>query len=306
MFLNINRKIRENILKKPTQAILEPTNACNLNCPFCMVGMQNELISKHGTVAHNLMTRPMGFMTEETFNSIHRGLKRFGIKKVYLHFQGEPLLNKLTPQFAMELKKDNFEVGIFTNGQAFGDKNILELAKAEIDLIRFSVDGASEETYQQNRVGGKFKKVYKNMKKVADAHKGKRTRIEWQFLVLKNNEHEVETARKMANEIGVHFFTKGYRESVPEFATENPGYRAKYHKKPCKDIYHQIGIYWNGDVVPCCYDVDGKEIMGNLLSQSLKEIWDGEKYRGFRKRVDNFLKSPDNEPAICKNCLRWK
>jgi radical SAM protein with 4Fe4S-binding SPASM domain len=304
--LNISKKIKERILKKPTQVILETTNACNLNCPFCMVGVQNELTSKYGNAAHNLMTRPLGFMTEETFNIVHRELKKFGIKKIYLHFQGEPLLNKLTPQFAMALKKDGFEVGIFTNGQAFNDKNIEELARAEIDLIRFSVDGASEETYQQNRVGGKFEKVYENMKKVADAHKGKKTRIEWQFLVLKNNENEVETARRMAKEIGVHFFTKGFRESVPEFATENPNYRAKYHKKPCKDIYHQLGIYWNGDVVPCCYDVDGKEIMGNLLEQSLKDIWNSERYRNFRKMVDNFKKSPEGEPEICKSCLRWK
>ncbi len=306
MPLNITKKIQEVIFKKPTQVILETTNYCNLNCPYCMVGMQNELIEKYGSAAHNLMTRPSGFMTEETFNIIQKKLKRFGIRKVYLHFQGEPLLNKQTPQFAMALKKGGFEVGVFTNGQAFNDNNIEELAKAEIDLIRFSVDGASEETYQQNRVGGKFVKVYENMKKVALAHQGKMTRIEWQYLVLKNNENEIEAAKKMADEIGINFFIKGYRESIPQLAPENPDYRSKYQKKPCKDIYHQIGIYWNGDAVPCCYDVDGKEIMGNLHKESLEDIWNSEKYINFRKRVDNFKRSPQGEPPICKNCLRWK
>jgi len=271
-----------------------------------MVGIQNELTDKYGTAAHSLMTRPFGFMSSETFNNIHKELKRFGIKKVYLHFQGEPFLNKLTPQFARILKKDNFEVGIFTNGQAFNEENIAELAAADIDLIRFSVDGASEETYQQNRVGGVFSKVYENMKKVARAHEGKKARIEWQFLPLRNNEHEVEIAAKMAEEIGVHFFTKGYRESVPELAPQNPDYRATYHKKPCKDIYHQIGIYWNGDVVPCCYDVDGSMIMGNLCEDNLLSIWNSEKYKVFRDSVNNFLKVSEDEPQICKNCLRWK
>ncbi|MGR3175973.1 MAG: radical SAM/SPASM domain-containing protein [Candidatus Scalindua sp.] len=304
--LNITRKLREKILRKPTQVVLETTNACNLNCPYCMVGMQNELTAKFGTAAHSLMTRPFGFMSSETFNIIHKELKKFGIKKVYLHFQGEPLLNKLTPQFANELKKDCFEVGIFTNGQAFNDDNIAELVEAEIDLIRFSVDGASEETYQENRVGGRFDQVYENMRKVTFAHQGKRTRIEWQFLILRNNEGEIEIARKLAQEIGVHFFTKGYRESVPEFVPQNPDYRATYHKKPCKDIYHQIGIYWNGDVVPCCYDVDGSEIMGDLNENDLVSIWNSEKYKGFRNSVNNFLKVSENEPQICRNCLRWK
>ena len=304
--LSITRKLREKIRRKPTQAVLETTNACNLNCPFCMVGMQNERTAKSGTAAHSLMTRPSGFMSSETFNIIHKELKKFGIRKVYLHFQGEPFLNKQTPQFANELKKDSFEVGIFTNGQVFNDENIEELVMAEIDLIRFSVDGASEEVYQQNRVGGRFDKVYENMKKVAFAHRGKKTRIEWQFLVLKNNEHEVETAKRLAHEIRVQFFTKGYRESVPELAPQNPDYRATYHKKPCKDIYHQIGIYWNGDVVPCCYDVDGSMIMGNLCDENLSNIWNNEKYRDFRERVKNCLKFTNNEPQICRNCLRWQ
>lgn len=302
----IKNKLRERIFKKPSQVILETTNSCNLNCPYCMVGMQNELVARHGNAAHNLMTRPIGFMTEETFKLVHNELKQFGIKKVYLHFQGEPLLNKLTPYFAQILKEDGFEVGIFTNGQAFNDRNIEELATARIDLIRFSVDGASEETYQQNRVGGKFEKVYKNMEKVALAHNGKKTRIEWQFLALRNNEHEIEKAREMAEKLGIHLFVKGYRVTDPDLIPVNDRFKSKFIAKPCTDIYHQVGIYWNGDVVSCCYDVDGKEIMGNLHNSSLIEIWNSEKYASFRQSIDGYAKSPENEPQICKNCLRWK
>ena len=144
------------------------------------------------------------------------------------------------------------------------------------------------------------------MKRVVSGHRDKKTRIEWQFLALRNNEHEIEKARKLAQDIGIHFFVKGFRETDPALKPENAKYHAKFFKKPCKDIYHQIGIYWNADVVPCCYDVDGKEIMGNLLKNSLQEIWDNEQYRDFRRRVDDAVISPRNEPCICKTCLRWK
>lgn len=294
------------MFNKPTQVILETTNSCNLNCPYCMVGMQNDLTAKHGNTAHNLMTRPIGFMTEETFQLVRKELNKFGIRKVYLHFQGEPFLNKLTPRFARVLKEDGLEVGVFTNGQAFNENNIGELAKAKVDLIRFSVDGASEETYQQNRVGGKFQKVYDNMKKMTDAHKGAATRIEWQFLAMRNNEHEIEKAKLMAKELGVHIFVKGFRVTDPELVPKGDQYKCRCYPKPCTDIYHQIGIYWNGDIVPCCYDVDGKEIMGNLHESGLSNIWNGNKYRNFRKRADMFLKAPDAEPDICKSCLRWE
>lgn len=292
--------------KRPVQVIIETTNRCNLNCPFCLVGMQNSLMTGHGNVAHDLMTRPQGKMSPKTFQRVRAQLKAFGIKSALLHFQGEPFLNKDTPEFARQLKSDGFYVGVFTNGQAFSDKTIAAIARAEIDLLRFSVDGASEETYQQNRVGGRLETVFINMQKVAAAHTGLKTRIEWQFLPLKNNEHEVEAARTLAAEIGVHFFIKGYRVTDPELAPENEDLRSSFLKKPCTDIYQQLGIYWNGDVVPCCYDVDGHAIMGNIIEKDLETIWESPKYRAFRKRVDNVVQSSAAEPEICKSCLRWK
>ncbi len=307
LYKKIKKYINYKILRcKPTQVVIETTNRCNLNCPFCLVGMQNELLDQHGSTSHDLMSRTQGSMSPETFDTVRKRLRDFGIKKASLHFQGEPFLNKNTSQFARLLKSDGLYVGVFTNGQAFTDQIIEEIADVEIGLIRFSVDGASEETYTVNRVGGTFEKVFENMKKVVKAHAGKKTRIEWQFLALKNNEHEINTARQMAKEININFFVKGFRETNPELAPVNPEYKPHYLKKPCSDIYKQLGIYWNGDVVPCCYDVDGKEIMGNAVEQSLKEIWNSDKYRDFRSKVDNSKKQSSSEPLICKNCLRWQ
>ena len=302
----IYKLLRQRFLKKPTQVILEPTNKCNLNCPYCMVGMQNELLSGRGSVSHSFMTRPQGIMSQEIFDKILHNLKNFGIQKVYLHFQGEPFLNPSTPKFAKILKKNRFELGIFTNGMVFNDDAIEEIASTEVDLIRFSVDGASKETYEKNRLGGDFDRVYENMRKIAVAHRSKKTRIEWQFLALSNNEFEIEKAEKMAKNIGVHFFVKGFRETDPKLRPVNEKYRSKFLTKPCKDIYHQIGIYWNADVVPCCYDVDGKEVMGNLLENSLQEIWNNERYRELRRKVNDAVINPLDEPYICKTCLRWK
>ena len=144
------------------------------------------------------------------------------------------------------------------------------------------------------------------MKKLVNVHTGKKTRLEWQFLALKNNEHEIERARRMAKGIGIHFFVKGFRETIPDLVPTNHDYRSQFLQKPCTDVYLQLGIYWNGDVVPCCYDVDGKQIMGNLHKQSLNDIWNSEKYKDFRKRVSSFETNSHAEPKICQNCLRWK
>ena len=296
---------RRHVLKRPTRALLEPTNSCNLNCPFCLVGQQNKLLPMYGNAAHHLQSRPMGMLSDATFDRTRQQLKAFGIRDVLFYFQGEPLLHREFVRFVSVLKRDGFWVGTFTNGLVFTDRNVRPLIATGIDLIRFSVDGATQDTYGVNRVGGRFDRVYENMREVAAAARGTSTRVEWQFIALRNNEHEVPTAERMARDIGINFLIKAYRVTDPKLAPENPKYHYPLLQKPCTDIYTQLVVAWNGDVVPCCYDIEGEEVMGNINDESLTSIWNSPKYRDFRRRVDDYRIHPENEPEICKNCLRW-
>jgi len=296
---------REKVTRKPSHVLLETTNRCNLNCPFCLVGQQNVLVQTHGNTSHDLMVRPMGMMSWDTFELAKKQLKEFGIYNVYLHFQGEPLLHRDLAKMSKSLKDEGFRVMMFTNGLLFNEHNIAPMVESGIDLIRFSVDGATQDIYKQNRVGGQFEVVYENMKKLVKATKGTRTRVEWQFIPMRNNEHEVPKAEQMAKEIGIPFFWKPYRVTDEERAPQQSQYRCTLLKKPCTDIYHQLGIYWNGNVVPCCYDNDGHEVMGNVHEQTLSTIWDSDRYTKFRKQVDNYQNNPNAEPELCTSCLRW-
>ena len=271
-----------------------------------MVGQYNRLLEQYDDAAHNHMKRPQGYMTQDTFSRALSEFEQFGIKKVYLHFQGEHFLNPRTPSFAQQLKKRGIFVGVFTNGMAFTPDNILEVAAAEIDLIRFSIDGASAQTYEKNRVGGRFEKVMDALRAVVQAHQGKKTRIEWQFVVLRNNEHEIERARGMAKDLGVHLHVKGFRETDARLRPLDVRYHAKKLCKPCTDIYQQVGVYWNGDVVPCCYDTDAFEVMGNIMKNSLEKIWASYRYQRFRQNVKDAKRFPDQEPDVCRSCLRWE
>ena len=75
---------------KPKTLTIEPTARCNLNCPFCLVGQQNSLESTE----HDLLPRSMGDMEWSLFEKIVVDAVNFGIEKLQLHFQGEPLLYK--------------------------------------------------------------------------------------------------------------------------------------------------------------------------------------------------------------------
>jgi len=288
---------------RPQMLSIEPTNRCNLSCPFCLAGLQNQLESTR----HDLLPRDFGFMDFRLYQKIVMDAVAFDIKKMQLHFQGESLLHKGFPDIVKLAKEHGMYTQVFTNGLVLTEDYADRIIESGLDLMRFSVDGASEETYQQNRVGGKFERVYKNMQMMVERANSSRSSIPlvWQFIALRNNEHEIEKARRMAQDIGIDFFVKTYAVTDPELAPLNPKHQRKLHIKPCTDIYRSIFVYWNGDVVACCYDQTGENVVGNLGESTLEEIWEDSAYVELRRRIDNASWDSDNEPNMCKSCLKW-
>jgi radical SAM protein with 4Fe4S-binding SPASM domain len=62
----------------------------------------------------------------------------------------------------------------------------------------------------------------------------------------------------------------------------------------CYEPWLSFLIRQNGDVFTCCR---GREIMGNLLRQTYKEIWNGDKYRFYRRSINTF-----RPPVACREC----
>lgn len=289
--------------KRPRMLSVEPTSRCNLNCPFCLVGMQNSLASTE----HDLLPRGMGNMEMGLYRKIVGDAADFGIRKMQLHFQGEPLLHKELPEMVRLAKARGMETQLFTNGLPLTPAMADRILDAGLDMMRFSVDGVTEEVYQKNRVGGQFERVHRNMQMMVDkAHtQGNPIRLEWQMIALRNNEHEIDQARTMAGKMGLNFFAKTYAVTDPEEVPRDPQYQRRLHLKPCLDIYRAIFVYYNGDVVPCCYDIEGKEIVGNLGKQTLTEVWSSDRYVELRRRIDGAALRPDEEPELCRSCLKW-
>ena len=288
---------------RPRMLSVEPTSRCNLNCPFCLVGLQNSLPSTE----HDLLPRGFGYMDMDLFEKIVKDAAAFGTTILQLHFQGEPLLHRDFPEMVRIGKKSRMETRVFTNGLALTETKANAILDAGLDLMRFSVDGATEGTYQKNRVGGKFARVHENMKMMAELSRRRKSSIqlEWQMIALQNNEHEIEMAERYARDIGIRFFVKTFAVTDPDLAPSNPKYRRQLHPKPCLDIYRAIFVYYNGDVVPCCYDQEGACVVGNLGESTLEEVWESENYSDLRRRIDEADIHPEAEPGICKNCLKW-
>jgi radical SAM protein with 4Fe4S-binding SPASM domain len=66
----------------------------------------------------------------------------------------------------------------------------------------------------------------------------------------------------------------------------------------CLRLWLNPVVTWDGKVVPCCFDKDAEEIMGDLNENTFRTIWNGEKYKIFRDSVLKERKSIE----ICRNC----
>jgi len=288
----------------PFTISFEPTTACNLRCPECPSGLR-------------AFTRPTGNLKEnffrDTIDELHKEL-------LYLifYFQGEPYIN---PNF-LDMVKYAHDKGIYTitstNGHFLNDENAKKTIESGLDRMIISVDGTTQEVYENYRKAGKLENVLAGAKNVVKWKKklgSKTPHLIFQFLVVKPNEHQIPDIYRLAEEIGIDE-VKLKTAQVYDYENGNPliptiEKYARYKKTEdgtwtvknellnhCWKLWHSCVITWDGMVVPCCFDKDATHRLGDLKQTSFKTLWQGEDYNNFRRQL---LKGRD-QIDICTNC----
>ncbi len=297
----------------PISVSFEPTTSCNLRCPECPSGLR-------------AFTRPTGMLQKdffkETIDDIHQHL-------LYLifYFQGEPYLN---PEFLDMVKyasSKNIYTATSTNAHYITDEVAKKTVESGLDRLIISIDGTTQDVYQQYRVGGNLNKVIEGTKKIVKWRKelnSKTPFIFFQFLVVKPNEHQLEEIKQLAKEIGVdevrfktaqvYDYETDPNQLIPnneKYSRYKKGKDGKYKPKNklvnrCWKLWHANVITWDGLVVPCCFDKDAMHQLGNIKNESFKNIWNNSNYKQFRTELMKSRKNID----ICSNCSEgasvWK
>jgi radical SAM protein with 4Fe4S-binding SPASM domain len=205
-----------------------------------------------------------------------------------------------------------------TNAHYLSDENARNTIESGLNRLIVSIDGTTQETYQQYRIGGELEKVLEGTRNIVKWKKQVRSKtpqVVFQYLVVKPNEHQVSAVKKLAGEIGVDkvcFKTA----QVYDFERGNPliptaekysryrknadgGYSIKNRLlNHCWKLWHSCVITWDGQVVPCCFDKDASHAMGNLKKDPFKNIWTNAAYKNFRSSLLQSRSTID----ICKNC----
>ena len=288
----------------PMTISIEPTTACNLRCPECPSGLR-------------AFTRPTGNLKKDFFSKI---LDDVGPRLSYLifYFQGEPYIN---PDF-LEMVKHAHEKGIYTitstNAHFLNDENARKTIESGLDRMIISIDGTTQETYEQYRREGKLDNVLQGAKNIVKWKKKLRSKKPYtifQFLVVKPNEHQIEEVYRVAGEIGIDE-VKLKTAQIYDYQNGNPlipeqDKYSRYAQQPdgtyviknellnhCWKLWHACVITWDGKVVPCCFDKDATHILGDLSNHSFSKVWHDEAYRQFRSSL---IKGRD-QIDICTNC----
>ena len=289
----------------PVSISFEPTTSCNLRCPECPSGLR-------------AFTRPTGMLDNrffrQTIDEMHREL-------FYLifYFQGEPYLNPAFLEMVQYASSKKIYTATSTNAHYLTEENAKKTIESGLDRLIISIDGTTQEVYQQYRVGGKLDKVLegaRNIVKWKKEMKSSKPFVIFQFLVVKPNEHQVEDVKKLAKEIGVddvwfktaqvYDYENDPNQLIPtidKFSRYRKTAGGRFVPKNkmanhCWKLWHANVITWDGLVVPCCFDKDAQHQLGDLKMESFRETWNNENYRTFRKQLMNSRKNID----ICSNC----
>jgi len=291
------RTRKVNLSSKPYLVNSELTNHCTCRCPFCYTGKKG--------------SRPGGFAMVGLYEKLFWQIGRYTYL-ITLHGWGEPLMHRRLPEIIRLAHENRIFTVVTTNGNLLTRELSKEIITNRLDYLVVSVDGTSEESYQKYRIGGNFEVVMHNLRELISLKKemGSSTPfIEWQFIVFKHNEHEMDAATRLSKEIGVDniVFMPAYTEDAGFDASDN-----KYHwpqpsslskRIDCKHLWTTLTFHWNGNVVPCCNDYDGKISYGDLLRQDLDQIWNNRLFRESREIVNRGTNDATEE-LPCISCAR--
>ena len=288
----------------PFSLSIEPTTACNLGCPECPSGLKQ-------------FTRPTGKLDLHLHRKMLSQVKN-SVFYINYYFQGEPFLHPQFLELIKDAKKERIYTSTSTNGHFIDSKKAAEIIDSGLDRLIISIDGLTQETYENYRVHGELSKVISATKHLLAAKKesGSSTpHLIFQFLAVQPNEHEIPTVFSLGKEMGIdevriktaqlYDFKNGnplmpHDESYSRYKLQADGtYALKFKTgNHCWRMWSGSVLTWDGKVVPCCFDKDARHVLGSIEQADFKEVWRDQRYQAFRQAI----LTDRSKISICQNC----
>jgi len=274
----------------PERINVEPTNRCNMRCRLC---------------PHPILTRPRGNMDPALFRRIARECAPYGTA-LWLQYMGEPLLHPgILELIAAGREEGVAQIGLSTNASLLDERMAEGLLASGLDRLECSVDAVDPEGFRACRGTGDFHTVVRNIEGflAAKQRRGSRrpvTSLQYMAFTLTGDGTRDRVVAHWRDRLGPGDFIMSIRDY--SFAGVVRAQRPAGGRTPCQWPFRSAVVLWDGTVVMCGSDCDGRHPVGDLNRQPLREVWMGEGFR--RVRVLHRDRRWDLHP-LCRGCDDW-
>ncbi|MBN2406497.1 MAG: radical SAM protein [Elusimicrobia bacterium] len=275
----------------PHRYYIEPTNYCQLSCPFCLGNRRS--------------SRQKGSMPLGLYKKIIDDISPYAVA-VNLYLNGESFLHKDIIEMINYTRSRRISVKIDTNMHVMDVKTAEKLVGSGLERLIVDIDGADQETYARYRAGGNLEKVLNNMSLLSSVKKrmrSKRPVIEVRSILMRYNEGQTGEIKRMSYSCGADnvFFVpmtmdakndsvfeqwapSDRDKSLYDPVTRDNRFAAK-KGNPCPELWTLGFIRWDGTVIACCMDDEGKGFGKISEGSSFADIWNGRDFAAARNAV---------------------
>lgn len=312
--VRLERKRRSiTTLGLPYVLTLDPSSYCNLRCPFCPTGQRN----KRRSHANMPLDRFKHVMDELGPNLFYLDLFNWG--EPFINNDLMPIIEYIRPFKIFSNVSTHFDIKMT-------DALAERIVSSGLSRLIISADGASQETYERYRIGGNLENVLHNLKTVSAAKQRASSatpQIVWRFLVFRHNEHEIDHAKCLAEEMGAMFdlaspyipvAEQQYRDWVPTTPKFNKYGFAAAASDPielpqldhatnggvCDWLWMSAAINANGSVSPCCGIWEEQYDFGTIDEHGFVQVWNNQTFQAARIFMKTGI-SP-SPGLICEKC----
>lgn len=273
----------------PIQLDVELNGGCNMACPFCLHG--------YGTRIPNIQ------LSMDAYKHIIQEAVAIGVKSLKLNYINEPMLRKDLEE-AIRYARDQGIINIYmvTNGTVLNEKRRISLLASGITKVFISIDAVTPETYNKQRLSGKYNLVVQNIMdfiKLRNDNGLEFPLVRVSFLKNAINIHEEKEFRKKWEGVAdiINFQTMN---EIPDMETGLLVEESPEPEKGCSFPFKQLVVDHLGNIQPCCKLAGKKLIIGNIKDMTLEQAWNHEQSVALRQahKTDEWKKHP-----VCYDCM---
>lgn len=280
----------------PNRIILELTNQCNMSCSFC---------------PRKRINMEIGYMKKEVAKKVIDEASENLPVALAVFFRGESILHPNLIEIIKYAKlKGIGPIQLSSNGLDLTETLAEEIILAGIDFVSFSIDTIDSDIYKMIKPQGDIAKVSQNVIRFCElCLKRKATNSIVPEIQISSVDGPLYRAKQeefvyfwLNHADQVRIYTQhsldGRLGSINDNSKLLTGVR-----KPCKKVFTEMAIYWDGRVAICNHDWDNQMNLGSVKEHSIKEIWNSKYYQKIR---GSHITGVFNEGCICRYCDHWQ